>query len=194
MLHLLNSTDSVDSERRLLQRIIDGDQLAKRELYDRYSAKAMAVCMRYVADDEVARDVLQESFVKVFTSIESVQFHGEGTLKAWVLRIVVNEAVNCLRNQTSHEEMITDRVPDVPEDQPPEEEPDVSGLPPGVLMELVEKLPAGYRTVLNLFVIEQRSHKEIAQLLGIKESTSASQFYHAKQMLIKMIEEYKNKQ
>ena len=116
------------------------------------------------------------------------------TLKAWVLRIVMNESLNYLRTQSSHDEVFFERVPDVPEEQPPEEEPDVSGLPPGVLMELVEKLPAGYRAVLNLFVIEQRSHKEIAQLLGIKESTSYSQFYHAKQMLMKMIEEYKNKQ
>ena len=150
--------------------------------------------MRYVADEEVARDVLQDSFVKIFTSIGNLQFHEEGALKAWVLRIVMNESLNYLRNQSSHDEVFFERVPDVPEEQPPEEEPDVSGLPPGVLMELVEKLPAGYRAVLNLFVIEQRSHKEIAQLLGIKESTSYSQFYHAKQMLMKMIEEYKNKQ
>ena len=149
---------------------------------------AMAVAMRYVADGEVARDVLQSSFLSVFSSIGGFELRGEGSLKSWVMRIVANQSVNYLRqkNRLTFTDMVPEDVPD--------EEPDVGLLPPGVLQQMVRQLPPGYRTVLNLSVFEQRSHREIGQRLGISESTSASQLLRAKKLLKKMICEYINKE
>ena len=109
----------------------------------------------------------------------------EGSLKAWVLRIVANESINLLRKQSRFTSV--NALPDLPE----EGEPDIPPVPPDQLNEMIGKLPAGYRAVLNLYVFEKKSHKEIAQMLGIKENSSASQFLRAKRMLAKMIEDYK---
>jgi RNA polymerase sigma-70 factor (ECF subfamily) len=88
--------------------------------------------------------------------------------------------------------MFIDRMPETMSDDVPDEEPDVGLLPPGVLQQMIQQLSPGYRAVLNLFVFEQQSHHEIAQRLGISESTSASQFLRAKRQLARMIREYIN--
>lgn len=180
----------MQTERELLMQVINGEPRAKHELYSRYAAIGMAVAMRYVADSDLARDVLQDSFVKVFTRIGNFEYRGEGTLKSWVLRIVSNVSVDYLRQQ-SHR-MFIDRMPETMSDDVPDEEPDVGLLPPGVLQQMIQQLSPGYRAVLNLFVFEQQSHHEIAQRLGISESTSASQFLRAKRQLARMIREYIN--
>ena len=156
-----------------------------RELYGKLAGQAMSTAMRYLADPDAAHDVLHDSFIKAYTKAGLFTYNGEGSLKAWVLRIVANESVNLLRKQSKFTS--TDDIPDIPD----EGEPDIPPVPPDQLSKMIEKLPAGYRTVLNLFVFEQKSHKEIAQLLGIKENSSASQFLRAKRMLAKMIEDYK---
>ena len=173
------------SEQELLQAINGGSKVAMRELYERYSGYAMAVGLRYMADADAVKDVLQDSFVKIFTSIEAFEYRGEGSLKAWVLRIVANEALTQLRKL--HRFSVTQEIPDMPDEPLPE----VEQVPMSVIMQFIERLPVGYRTVFNLFVFEQRSHKEIAFLLGIKENSSASQYFRAKNMLAKMIDEYK---
>lgn len=173
------------SEQELLQAINGGNRAAMCELYDRYSGYAMAVGLRYMADADSVKDVLQDSFVKIFTGISAFEYRGEGSLKAWVLRVVANESLTQLRKY--HHFTVTDDMPDMPD----ENIPDTEDVPMSVIMQMIERLPVGYRTVFNLFVFEQRSHKEIALLLGIKENSSASQYFRAKKMLTKMIEEYK---
>ena len=172
-----------------MEAIRSGERAAMRRLYDRYSGYAMAIGLRYVPDCDEVRDVLQDSFVKILTSIGRFEYHGEGSLKSWVSRIVSNRAVDYLRE---HQRFITvSTIPDEPEIP---DEPDIGGVPPDVLTQMIGRLPANYRTVLNLFVFEQRPHREIAQLLGIKESTSSSLFFRARKMLAKHIREYLNKQ
>jgi len=100
---------------------------------------------------------------------------------------VVNEAIDHLRER--HSVTFADTIPDVAD----EELPDMEDIPPEVLTEMIGRLPANYRLVLNLFVFEQRSHREIAQLLGVKEVSSASIFFRAKRKLVKMIKDYQNK-
>ena len=165
----------------------DGDRKAMREAYERYAGYAASVVRRYVADTDAAHDLLQDSFIKVFTRISTFTYRGEGSLKAWILRIVANEALNYVRQ--NQKITFTDNVPDAPD-----EEPDVARVPSGVLMDMIAQLPPGYRMILNLFVFEGKKHKEIAQLLGIKESTSASQFLRAKRQLAQMITDYLNRQ
>ena len=176
------------NESQLIQKVLQGDMEAMDSLYRRYAGFATAVVLRYVTSDYEARDVLHDSFLKVFTRISQFRFKGEGSLKAWILRICANEAIDYLRREKKLS--FSDNVPDVPDDSDPE----VERVPAAVLNSMIGKLPAGYRTVLNLYVFEQLSHKEIAQRLGIKEDTSASQFSRAKRLLAKMIQEYiKNK-
>ncbi len=148
----------------------------------------MATCLRYIADRDAVKDVMQDAFVKVFTSLSQFDYRGEGSLKAWVTRIAANESLNYVRR--NERLAFTDNVPDVPDD----EEPDIGEVPMQVLLRMIGDLPAGYRAVFNLFVFEGMSHKDIARALGIKESSSASQYLRAKRQLAKEINEYKNKQ
>ena len=180
----------MDTEEQLLRRIRQGDRKAQKELYQRFAGTAMAVAMRYVADRETARDVLQEAFVKVFTNIPGFTPRGEGTLKAWVMRVVSNEAIKWMQKRRR---LLFTEIP-VDNADEPAEEPDVGSISIDVLQRMIEQLPDGYRMVFCLYVFEQKSHKEIATLLGIKENSSASQFLRAKRLLAKEIQKYKQQQ
>ena len=177
----------METERELLEAIRVGDRAAMRRLYDRYKGYAMAIGLRYIPNSDEVRDVLQDSFVKIITGISHFDYRGEGSLKSWVSRIVANQAIDHVR---VHEILrFTDEMPE----DTIEEEPDIGGIPDGVLDGLIGQLPPNYRVVLNLFVFEQLSHREIAQQLGISESNSATQFFRAKKMLQKMVRDYINK-
>jgi len=179
----------VETEQQLLEAIHSGEREALRRLYDRYSGYVMAIVLRYLPERDEVRDVMQDSFVRILTSIGQFSYHGEGSLKSWVGRIVSNRAVDYLREHQRF--MMVDTIPDELEVV---DEPDIGGVPPDALTEMIGRLPANYRTVLNLYVFEQRSHREIAQLLGVKESTSSSLFFRAKKLLAKHIREYLNRQ
>ena len=182
----------METERQLLEAIRGGERAALRRLYDRYAGYAMAVALRYVPDRDEVRDVMQDSFVRILTGIGQFSYRGEGSLKSWVGRIVSNRSVDYLRR---HQRFMTvGTIPDEPDGPEEPDEPDIGGVPPGALTEMIGRLPANYRTVLNLYVFEERPHREIAQLLGVKESTSSSLFFRAKKMLAKYIREYLNKQ
>lgn len=155
-----------------------------RRLYDRYSGYATAVGLRYIPDREDLRDVLQDCFVKIFTSIGRFEYRGEGSVRGWIARIVANEALDFLRRNQRFS--YTDNIPDNTDD----EDPNVQLIPPDVLTEMIGRLPVGYRAVLNMYIFEQMSHKEIAKKLGIRENSSASQFSRAKRMMRTMINEY----
>ena len=174
----------METERQLLEAINNGERAALHRLYDRYSGYAMAVALRYVPQHDEVHDVMQDSFVNILTTINGFNYRGEGSLKSWICRIVANKAIDHLRQQERFRP--TDDVPDEAE----EEEPDIGKVPPDALTEMIGRLPANYRTVLNLYVFEEYSHREIAQRLGIKENTSSSIFYRAKKMLTRMMKEY----
>lgn len=175
----------METEKSLLEAILQGKRTAMRRLYERYSGYAMAVGLRYIPDRDAVQDVLQDSFVKVFAAIDRFGYRGEGSLKAWVMRIVANESLNYLKQNQRLQ--FVDEMPDVADE---DEDVDVKNIPMSVVMQMIQQLPAGYRTVFNQFVFEEKSHREIASDLGIKESTSASQYFRAKNLLAKMIQEY----
>lgn len=176
----------METERQLLDAIGNGDRQALRRLYDRYAGLAMATALRYVPDRNEVGDVVQDSFVSILTAISRFQYRGEGSLRSWVLRIVANRAIDHAKRQATMN--FVDELPDETAD----EEPEVEQVPTDVLTAMIGRLPTGYRLVLNLYVFEQCSHREIARQLGIKESTSASQYARAKALLAKMIKEYLN--
>lgn len=182
-------TTAATQEEREIRQIRQGDTAAMRAVYERYIGHLTAVCTRYVPDEEDAKDVLQESFVKIFSSFDRFQYRGEGSLKAWLTRVVVNEAVTLLRERERMEVVRPEwDLPDVADEEPPVEE-----VPAEVIHRLVASLPPGYRMVFNLYVFEHKSHKEIARLLHIRENSSASQLHRAKELLAKGIMDYKAK-
>ena len=144
-----------------------------------------------VLDKEAAEDVLHDGFIRIFQSIGQFSYQGEGSLRAWLSRVMVNEALGYLRkkNLQIQQEVLMDDIPDTLE----ADDGDMNEIPRSVLMKMIAELPDGYRTVFNLYVFEEKSHKEIAALLGITEHTSSSQFYRAKTLLIKKINEYRKK-
>ena len=155
-----------------------------KALYGRYVGYLTAVCSRYIDDDDEVKDVLQDVFIKIFQSMDRFSYRGEGSLKAWMTRIVVNDALKSLRRKKPLP--LSPVLSDITED----EEPDFDRVPLDILQGMIRKLPEGYRTVFNLFVFEDKSHKEIASLLGIKENSSASQLHHAKAQVARWIKDY----
>lgn len=178
----------MESEQQLLNAIKAGDRSAMKRLYQRYLGYAIAVGSRYIPDSDDVEDVVQDSFVKILTSVKHIEYHGEGSLSAWVSKVVASKAIDFVRK---HERItFVSGVPDTPD----EDEPDMELIPPDVLADMISQLPSGYRFVLNLYVFEHCSHKEIARRLGIREKSSASQLTRARQLLEKMMKEYLKRQ
>lgn len=173
------------SENELSLRCKQEDMNARRMLYERYGGVLMAICLRYTGNREEAEDVLHDGFLHIFESIKQFTYQGEGSLKAWLSRVMVNEALGFLRkrNAQTQQEVLLDEIPDMPDT----EDTGFDGLPQSVLMRMISELPDGYRTIFNLYVFEDKSHKEIASMLGISERTSSSQFYRAKSLLMKKL-------
>ena len=179
-----------DIEKKIVERARNGDRSAMKQIYDCYANYLTATCSRYLPDKGELRDVLQDSFVNIFSSLDKFTYRGEGSLKAWMRQISVNEALKKIRKRKSRNTL--EYKWDLPELEN-EEEPDVGDIPARVIQEMIRELPEGYRTVLNLYAFEEKSHKEISELLGITESTSASQLHRARNHLAKRINDYKKK-
>lgn len=177
------------SEQQLLRLIHNGDTRAMKSLYLRHIGYLKAVCSRYVTTDDDVMDILHDCFIKIITSIDRFSYRGEGSLRRWMARIAANEAIDFLRRS---ERFITSVDEDIAMAAEDDEPPDAGDISPGELHEMIRQLPAGYRTVLNLYAMEGQSHKEIAALLGIKETTSASQLHRARRILAQKIKEYKS--
>lgn len=175
-------------EERWLRKALDGDNTATEWIYRKHVRYLSALCSRYITEDEDIKDVLQESFIKIFTSLDSFKYRGEGALKAWMAKITLNETLKFVRNNSRLPiDGIDDKDINIADDDSMETE----DIPTDVLHQFIRELPDGYRTVFNLYVIDDKSHKEIAQLLGIKENTSASQLHKAKSMLAQKIKHYR---
>ena len=172
------------TERELLEALRRKDSRGTRVFYDRYAGYLTAVALRYVPDRSAVKDILQEAFLRIFDAVDRFEYRGEGSLRSWACRIVVNGALKSLRGQGKLQ--YVEDLPDVPE----EEDVPVQHVPAAVLQRLIQELPDGYRTVFNLYVFEKKSHREIAGLLGIKEDSSASQFFRARALLARQIKTY----
>lgn len=177
-----------NEEQRLVKRLQEGDKTAAREFYTRYGGSLAGVCVRYIADEEDVKDVIQNALVHIFSHITDFKYRGSGSMEAWVVRIAVKESLKFLRTMVQYELLQPDY--DVIDDS--EDDPSVRDIPPNIIRQMLNRLPTGYRTVLNLYVFEGKSHQEIARLLGIKKDSSASQLLRAKSMLAQMIRKYNN--
>lgn len=175
-------------EERWLRKALDGDNTATEWIYRRHVRYLSALCSRYITEDEDIKDVLQESFIKIFTFLDSFKYRGEGSLKVWMAKITLNETLKFVRNNSR---LPIDSIDDKDMNIADGDSMETEDIPTDVLHQLIRELPDGYRTVFNLYVIDDKSHKEIAQLLGIKENTSASQLHKAKSMLARKIKHYR---
>ena len=175
-------------EERWLRKALDGDNTAIEWIYRKHVRYLSALCSRYITEDEDIKDVLQESFIKIFTSLDSFEYRGEGSLKAWMAKITLNETLKFVRNNSR---LPIDSIDDKDMNIADGDSMETEDIPTDVLHQFIRELPDGYRTVFNLYVIDDKSHKEIAQLLGIKENTSASQLHKAKSMLAQKIKHYR---
>ncbi len=173
------------SEEDLLYGVKQGDLKSQKMLYDRYVEYLSGVCARYIRDIDDRKDVLQNSFVKIFNSSGKCELRGDGALKAWMTKILINEALQFLKKETLNETLEDETLISIAD-----EEPEVELVSDDVINEMILSLPTGYRMVFNLYVFENKTHKEIAQMLNITASTSASQFFRARASLSKMIKEY----
>lgn len=169
------------SEDEIINGCIVGERKAQQTLYSRYSPKMFAICLRYAKDYHSAEDILQEGFIKVFKYIGN--FRREGSFEGWLRRIFVNTAIEHLRKSVNMYSIVDS------EDKPIDivDESVFDRLDEQDLLDMVQSLSPGYRTVFNLYVVEGYSHKEIGKLLSISEGTSKSQLARARQLLQKKV-------
>jgi RNA polymerase sigma factor (sigma-70 family) len=177
-LKLQGNQMSIMTEEAILAGCLRNNATAQKELYARYSPKMLSVCYRFAHNREDAEDMLQEGFIKVFSQIHT--FRNQGAFEGWIRRIVVHTCINILKKNKKFNEsvdLIHATTLQVREETIP------SIVQAKQVVECIRILPIGYRTVLNLYAIEGYSHKEIADMLDIEESTSRSQYTRARQML-----------
>lgn len=175
-------------EQELAKRCKQGDRMAYKELYERFAGRMLGICLRYVGDRDTAEDLLHDGFLKLYSSFDKFTWRGEGSLRAWMERVMINTVLQYLRrNDVMNQFTPLDNAPEVYSEPEPD---DIDTIPRQVLMQFIRELPAGYRTVLNLYVFEGKSHKEIATLLGINEKSSASQLTRAKASLAHKLREW----
>ena len=166
------------TEEALLKGCLNNEAAAQRELYNKYSSKMLSVCYRYAHNREDAEDMLQEGFIKVFLQVNT--FENRGAFEGWIRRIIVHTCINILKKNKKFNEsvdIIHANGLQIREDTVP------AIIQAKQVVECIRMLPIGYRTVLNLYAVEGFSHREIAGLLDIEESTSRSQYTRAKAML-----------
>ncbi|MCH2223191.1 MAG: RNA polymerase sigma factor [Crocinitomicaceae bacterium] len=171
-------------ELTIVDKCVEGDQMAQRKLFEMFAPKMLGVCLRYAKNREQAEDVLQDGFVKVFTKIKA--YKKEGSLEGWIRRIMVNTSLDQIRKNAKFMNNVS--MNDI--DYKVEFDGQIlSSLMEEDLLNLIKDMPVGYRMVFNMFAIEGYSHKEIAEKLSISENTSKSQYSRAKAYLRIKIEE-----
>lgn len=165
-------SDTTLTEKELIEACVRHDSRAQKRLYDLYAARMLAVCVRYVGNRENAKDVLQEGFLTVFDKIGT--YRGQGSFEGWMRRVFANESLMYIRRNDVLK--YADEIESVPEGSLGlETETPLDRINARQLMDLVSQMPAGFRTVFNLYVLEGFSHQEIAETLGITEGSSRSQ-------------------
>jgi RNA polymerase sigma-70 factor (ECF subfamily) len=177
-----------------LKEIIEGclqnNRRSQEELFKLFYGKMLPVCMRYMPDRDTAQEVLQEGFIKVFEKLEAFDY--KGSFEGWIRRIIANTAIDAIR-RSKKDPYLTDNDNDfkLGASDPMEEKEEIefTDLKAEIAMLAIQELSPAYRTVFNLYVLEDYSHKEIGEMLGISEGTSKSNLAKAKMNLQKILSE-----
>jgi RNA polymerase sigma factor (sigma-70 family) len=172
------------------QKAIEGckkqDRISQKYLFDNYSDGMLMVCLRYVKHLPDAEELMLNGFFSFYKSIDKFIYNGQGSIGGWLKKIMVNECLMFLRKKEGLKITDEGHAAEIGADDGM-----IGRMNANEIFQLVMNLPAGYRTVFNMFVIEGYSHKEIAKLLGISEGTSKSQLNKARGMLQKVVKEKK---
>ena len=164
-----------NKQKSLIKKAIDNNREAQQQLFEQHSPKMLGVCRQYVKDLHHAEDLLLSGFLKVFTNLHT--FKHEGSFEGWIRRIMVNTCISYLRKKnlvdlSDEDYVFNDAATESLENTSVED-----------IQKLIDKLPEGYKMVFNLFAIEGYKHSEIAEKLGVSESTSKSQLFKARKLL-----------
>ena len=174
-------------EQDIAQLVAKGDRKATRALYGDTICRMTSVCSRYVTDPDAVNDVLQDSYMSIFTTIDKFQYKGEGSLLAWMTRIVVHKSVDWVKREMRRGAVeLPGDIPEVIDD----DIADDCDLSADTIHSIIRQMPAGYRAVFNMYVLDGMSHKQIAAELGIAENSSASQLARAKAWLKNEVKKY----
>ncbi len=155
----------------------EGDNTAFKKIYDKHSPTMYSICLRYMKNEDEAKDALQEGFIKVYKNIKKFTF--SGSFEGWMKRIFVNTSIEQIRKRRKHLDVGEININDIKLTSKIE----TGTMDAEKMMSLVHQLPDGYKTVFNMFVVDGYSHKEISEHLGINENTSKSQLFKARKHL-----------
>jgi RNA polymerase sigma-70 factor, ECF subfamily len=169
----------MDIHKSILAGCIKGESSAQRKLFDMYSRMLLGVCNRYASSIEEAEDIMQEGFVKIFRNIR--EFKGDGSLVAWMRRIMINTAITHYHKMLKHR--YHDDLDEVKETKFEDHRWEESDFTREELYNVIQRMPNGYRMVFNLYAVEGYKHREIAEILEIDENTSKSQYSRARKWL-----------
>lgn len=170
----------------LASQCAEGNEMARERLYKEYAARVYMLCVRYIGDGDLAKDLMQDCFIRVFDNIRKFD-SSKASLRTWISHITVNYIIDYLRkNRKLSFVSIDEHTFDIPE---PEKD-DFIKVPQEAIFEMITKLPDTKRIIFNMYCLENYSHKEIARILGIKEKTSSSILYKARVMLVDMVDSY----
>lgn len=161
---------------------------AQTKVYQIFSDKLFAICLKYSRNYQDAEDILQDSFLTIFKKIDT--YKNKGSFEGWLKRITINTALQKYREKTTLE--IVEEVPDE-ENQENEQAENLKDAALDVLLNLIQQLPDKYRLVFNLYVLDNYSHKEIAEVLNISEGTSKSNLSRARAILKQKVVNYQAK-
>ena len=164
---------------------------SQKALFEAFYGKAMGICMRYIKDEDAAKDVVQDSFIKLFNKIDT--YDSTGSFEGWLKKIFVNGSLDHIRSQKSRKTYpleFSENIED--EDALDFEYEKIPTIPVDKILTAIKKLPVGYRTIFNLYAVEGYSHKEVAGILEIHEGTSKSSYHKAKRILAEELSLIKN--
>jgi RNA polymerase sigma factor (sigma-70 family) len=172
--------------KEIIKGCLDGSRRDQELLYRRHASKLYAVCLQYSGNDEEARDILQEGFIKIFENLR--HYKHEGSFEGWMRRITVNTALEKFR--CSHNLYRVDDIDTLRDQDADPDNQDYAGLEANDLLGIIRELPPKYRMVFNLYAIEGYSHKEISSMLNISEGTSKSNLSRARIILQRRVGSY----
>jgi RNA polymerase sigma-70 factor (ECF subfamily) len=178
------STSESHDEISLIKACSNGDNKAFRRIYEIHSGTMYSICLRYMNNEDEAKDALQEGFIKVFKNISKFKF--TGSFEGWMKRIFVNSSIELIRKRKMHLDVSELNSNELPLTAKIE----TGSLDAEKMMTLVQQLPEGYRTVFNMFIVDGYSHKEISDYLEISESTSKTQLFKARKQLQEWLKDW----
>ena len=171
------------NENKLVEHCLKGDRRSQEALYHEFYEDLYKIGRRYLANHQDAEDALIQAYSKVFRSLETFQYQGEGSLGRWIRTIMIHESIKLINKRRSNE--LNDSLEDLQIETTSADS--LAQMQAADLMKMIEHLPTGYRMVFNLYVIEGYTHKEIGELMKISENTSKTQLMKARKALMHRI-------